>query len=113
MAGRVVRGQERKNRRLKVRFGVDVPDRMAFVGNASTEGIHIITGQPERVGTLLHLCIYLPDDQEVLIQGRVRWAKKIPPNLVRLSKTAGMGVKFTSFESGRELYKNYLATLRY
>lgn len=110
---RVARGQERKSRRLKVRFGVDDSSKIAFLGNASVAGAWIITGQPERVGTLLRLCIYLPDGEEVVVRGRVRWAKKIPPNLIRLSKNAGMGVKFTRFESGLSIFSDYLATLRY
>jgi len=113
MTTRVVRSQERKSRRLKVRFGVDELSKIAFLGNASVAGVWIITGQPERVGTLLRLCLYLPDGEEVLVRGRVQWAKKIPQNLIRLSKNAGMGVSFTRFESGFEIYSNYLATLRY
>jgi len=113
MANRVARNQERKSRRLKVRFGTDELSKIAFLGNASVAGAWIITGQPERVGTLLRLCIYLPDGEEVLVRGRVQWAKKIPPNLIRLSKNAGMGVKFTRFESGLSIFSDYLATLRY
>lgn len=113
MAARVERNQERKSRRLKVRFGVDELSKIAFLGNLSVAGAWIITGQPERVGTLLRMCIYLPDGEEVLVRGRVQWAKKIPPNLIRLSKNAGMGVKFTRFESGLSIFSDYLATLRY
>lgn len=113
MKTRVDRSQERKSRRLKVRFGVDELSKIAFLGNASVAGAWVITGQPERVGTLLSLCIYLPDGEEVLVQGRVHWAKKIPPNLIRLSKNAGMGIKFTRFESGLSLFSEYLATLRF
>ncbi len=113
MTTRVVRSQERKSRRLKVRFGVDDLSKMAFLGNASVEGAWIITGQPERVGTLLRICLYLPDGEEVVVRGRVQWAKKIPPNLIRLSKNAGMGVKFTRFESGLSVFSDYLTTLRY
>lgn len=113
MSNRVVRSQERKSKRLKVRFGVEELNRMAFLGNASTEGAWIITGQPEPVGSLLRICIYLPDGEEVLIRGRVRWAKKIPPNLVRLSKNAGMGVKFTQFDSGLARFSEFLTTLRF
>ncbi len=113
MATRVERNQERKSRRLKVRFGVDEFSKIAFLGNLSVAGAWIITGQPERVGTMLRICIYLPDGEEVLVRGRVQWAKKIPPNLIRLSKNAGMGVKFTRFESGLSLFSDYLPTLRY
>lgn len=113
MNTRVERSQERKSRRLKVRFGVDELSKIAFLGNASVAGVWVITGQPERVGTLLRLCVYLPDGDEVRARGRVRWAKKVPPNLIRLSKNAGMGVKFTRFESGLSIFSDYLATLRY
>lgn len=113
MSIRVARNQDRKSKRLKVRFGVDDLNRMAFLGNASAEGAWIVTGQPEPVGTLLRICIYLPDGEEILMQGRVKWAKKIPPNLVRLSKNAGMGVEFTRFDSGFARFTEYLATLRF
>lgn len=113
MASRLARSQSRKSKRLKVRFGVEEPNRMAFLGNASTEGAWIITGQPEPVGSLLRICIFLPDGEEVLIRGRVRWAKKIPPNLIRLSKNAGMGIKFTQFDAGLVHFTEFLATLRF
>ncbi len=113
MSSRIDRSQERKSKRLKVRFGMAERNRMAFLGNASIEGAWIITGQPEPVGTLLHISIYLPDGEEVQMQGRVRWAKKIPPNLIRLSKNAGMGIRFTRFDSGLEHFTEYLATLRF
>jgi Tfp pilus assembly protein PilZ len=113
MTTRVARSQERKSKRLKVRFGVDEISKIAFLGNASVAGAWIITAQPERVGTLLRLCFYLPDGEEVLVRGQVRWAKKISPNLIRLSKNAGMGIKFTRFESGLAIFSDYLATLRY
>lgn len=113
MSIRTPRNQDRKNKRLKVRFGVEGTDRVAYLGNFSLEGAHIITGQPEKVGTLLHLRIYLPDEQEIRVEGRVRWARKIPPHLIRLSNNAGMGVKFTRFETDRALLADYLSTLRY
>ncbi|MBW6509625.1 MAG: hypothetical protein K0A94_08805 [Desulfuromonadales bacterium] len=113
MNTRVVRSQERKSRRLNVRFGVDDTSEIAFFGNASVADAWIITGQPERVGTLLRPCFYLPDGDEVLARGRVRWANKVPPNLIRVSKNAGMGVSFTRFESGLLIFSDYLATLRY
>lgn len=113
MNTRIVRSQERKSRRLRVRFGVDELSKIAFLGNASVAGAWIITGQPERVGTLLRLCIFLPDGEEILVRGQVQWAKKIPPNLIRLSKNAGMGLRFTRFESGLPIFSDYLATLRY
>jgi Tfp pilus assembly protein PilZ len=109
---RVERHQERKKKRLKVRFGVDYPKRVAFTGDASVGGLYIITGQPEHPGTKLLIEINLPDGEQVIVYGRVRWAKKVPPNLIRLANRAGMGVQLNQFEAGEQELHNYLATLR-
>ncbi len=101
----------RKKKRLKVRFGVDYPKRVAFTGDASAGGLYIITGQPERPGAKLLIEIMLPDEQQVIVYGRVRWAKKVPPNLIRLANKAGMGVQLTQFELGKQALEDYLATL--
>ncbi len=106
------RGQERKRKRLKVRFGIDEVKRMAFTGDASLDGLFLITGQPEAPGCRVRLEIHLPDQTRVLAEGQVRWAKKVPPNLVRLANKAGMGVRFLRFEQGRQAYLDYIAGLR-
>lgn len=109
----VERSLVRKKKRLKVRFGVDYPRRVAFSGDVSVEGLYIITGQPERPGEKLLIEINLPDEQQVIVYGRVRWAKKVPPNLIRLANKAGMGVQLTQFETGQQALKDYLDTLLY
>ncbi|MDA3902642.1 MAG: PilZ domain-containing protein [Desulfuromusa sp.] len=105
------RSPTRKKKRLKVRFGVDYPKRVAFTGDVSDGGLYIITGQPEHPGAKLLIEINLPDEQQVIVFGRVRWAKKVPPNLIRLANKAGMGVQLTQFETGQEALKDYLETL--
>ena len=110
---KVERGLSRKKKRLKVRFGVDNPKRVAFTGDASAGGLHIITGHPERPGTKLLIEISLPDEQQVLVRGHVRWAKKVPPNLIRLANRAGMGVRLSKFEVGEQAFVAYLETLRH
>jgi len=109
---RVERHSQRKKKRLKVRFGVDFPKRVAFTGDASACGLYIITGQPEPPGTKLVIEINLPDGEQVLVRGRVRWAKKVPPNLIRLANRAGMGVQLTRFEAGEHKFYAYLESLR-
>ncbi|MCK4502151.1 MAG: PilZ domain-containing protein [Desulfuromonadales bacterium] len=109
---KVEREPIRKKKRLKIRFGIDYPKRVAFSGDISTRGIHIITGQPEPPGSKLLLEINLPDDQQVIAYGIVRWAKKVPPNLIRLANKAGMGVRLTKFEVGQQQLDEYIATLR-
>lgn len=101
----------RKRKRLKLRFGTEYPKRVAFSEDVSHKGIFVITGQPELPGAKLLMQITLPTEEEVIVRGRVQWAKKVPPNLVRIAKKGGMGVRFTKFEVGEEDFKNYLASL--
>jgi len=108
---RIDRKPKRKKKRLKLRFGIDYPKRVAFSGDISVGGVHVITGQPERPGTKLLLEINLPDEQQVIAYGRVRWAKKVPPNLIRLANKAGMGIKISKFEVGEQALNDYLETL--
>lgn len=108
----IERNPVRKKKRIKVRFGVDYPKRVAFTGDISVAGVYIITGQPEHPGAKLLIEINLPDEQQVIVYGRVRWAKKVPPNLIRLANKAGMGVQLTQFEMGQQALEDYLATLR-
>lgn len=109
---KVERNQERKKKRLKLRFGVDSPKRVAFTGDFSMVGLHIITGQPEIPGTKIIIEISLPDEQQVVVYGRVQWAKKVPQNLIRLVSKAGMGVQFIRFETGQRALEEYIETLR-
>lgn len=104
---------KRKRKRLKIRFGIEYPKRVAFTEDVSERGLFVITGQPERPGTLLLLEITLPNDEQVIAYGRVRWAKKVPPNLVRLANKGGMGILLNRFESGEKLYKDFIAELRH
>lgn len=108
---RVDREPVRKRKRLKVRFGIDYPKRIAFTGDISAGGLHVITGNPERPGTKILLEINLPEGEQVIAYGQVRWAKKVPPNLVRLANNAGMGVKITQFELGQQTLVDYIESL--
>ncbi len=86
---------------------------MAFTGDASEGGLYVITGQPERPGTKLLIELSLPDEQQVIVFARVRWAKKVPPNLVRVANKPGMGIQFLKYEAGEQEFKDFLATLRH
>ncbi len=102
---------KRKRKRLKIRFGIDYPKRIAFTEDISDMGLFIITGQPEKPGTLLVLEISLPDEKCVIARGRVHWAKKVPPQLIRVASKGGMGVRLLKIESGEDDYKQFLAAL--
>lgn len=108
----IQRKSERRRKRLKLRFGVDYPKRVAFTGDASEGGLYVITGQPERPGTPLLIELTLPDDQAVIAHGRVRWAKKVPANLIRVANKAGMGIQLMKYDVGEQEYKEFLSKLR-
>lgn len=105
------RNLKRKKKRLKLRFGIDYPKRVAFSEDISDHGLFIITSQPERPGSKLLIELILPNEEQVVAYGRVQWAKKIPPNLVRIAKKGGMGVRLIRFEAGEEAYKALIAEL--
>ena len=107
------RDTKRRKKRLKLRFGVEYPKRVAFTEDLSDRGIFVITGQPEPPGTKLLMQLTLPDESEVIVRGRVQWAKKVPPNLVRIAKKGGMGVRLLSFEAGEAAYRKFVAELRH
>ena len=104
---------KRKRKRIKLRFGVEFPKRVAFTEDVSNYGLFIITGQPEKPGSLLLIEMHLTDDVKVSVRGVVRWAKKVPPQLVRVANKGGMGVRLLDFEYGEEEYKTMVAELRH
>ncbi len=106
------RERNRQKKRLKVRFGIDVGKKMAFTGDLTQDGIFIITGQPEAPGSRIYVEISLPDQEIVVLKGRVRWAKKVPANLIRVANKAGMGVEIMGFEQGQSAFLRYLETLQ-
>jgi hypothetical protein len=105
------RRRVRKRKRLKIRFGLEEPRRMAFTDDLSPEGIFIKTAAPEKPGERLHLELTLPDESLVLCTGMIRWAKRVPPNMLRLIGKGGVGVKIIGFTQGGEAYKQFVESL--
>jgi len=103
----------RKRKRLKVRFGVEQPKRMAFTDDITDTGLFITTSTPEKPGTRIMLEIETPTGDTIKCQGQVRWARKIPPNLLRVATKGGMGVKLGNFANGKETYQQLVEQLRY
>lgn len=101
----------RKRKRVRVRFGVEAPSKMAFTDDISPDGIFIKTASPEKPGQLLQLEIILPDETRVLCSGRIHWAKRVPPNMLRLVGKGGMGVRLLRFSQGQQEYEEFVAAL--
>ena len=101
----------RKRKRVKVRFGIEEPKKVAFTDDISIDGIFIKTATPEKPGQLLNLEITLPDESLALCTGRVHWAKRVPPNMLRLVGKGGMGLRIISYTQGEEAFQKFVESL--
>jgi len=90
MAEKRKKGRVRK--RLKVRFGVDRPERMAFAKDLSERGIQISTNSVLPPGTTLQIELTFPD-RTFTLWARVAWAKQVPHRLAH-TLPCGMGLDF-------------------
>jgi hypothetical protein len=85
-------------------YGSEFPSKVGFTSDISESGLCIKSFIVFKPGTVLLLEIEVPSGEIVRLEGRVHWARKVPPNLLRKVKHAGMGVKIINFTNGREVY---------
>jgi hypothetical protein len=98
------RQQKRHRKRLQLKYGVNGSMRMAFTEDVSVEGFFIRTATIHSPNSELRIELMTPDNECILLEGRVRWAKRVPPNLLRLAK-GGMGIRITRFLAGEPAYR--------
>jgi len=97
------RNIQRLKKRIVARFGQEMTDKVAFTEDVSRTGIFIKTTNVIQPGRVVKVVLSL-DQGEVDLEGIVIWAKKVPPNLIRLMKKCGMGIRITRFLQGEEEY---------
>nr|WP_320048279.1 PilZ domain-containing protein [uncultured Desulfuromonas sp.] len=98
------RRKGRIKKRLRILYGKEIPSKVGFTSDVSASGLCIKSFIVYNPGTLILMELVLPNDEIVRLEGRVHWARKVPPNLIRKVKHAGMGVKIINFLSGRDSY---------
>lgn len=98
------RQQKRHRKRLQIKYGVNGSMRMAFTEDVSDEGFFIRTAIIHSPDSDLKIELTTPANECILIEGRVRWAKRVPPNLLRIAK-GGMGIRITRFLDGEVAYR--------
>ena len=99
----------RFKKRIPLRFGSDEPSRLAFTEDISVDGLFIKTTNVSRPGSLIRVVMELEGGAVVELDGRVMWAKKVPPQMIHLVRKSGMGVRIVRFVSGAEAYGNLCA----
>lgn len=88
MSDRVV---DRNLKRIKVKYGLEKPEHVAFSKNISPSGLRLWTNRVYHPGSRLRLRLDLPDGP-VEAWARVVWAKKVPAILAQTSD-CGMGLE--------------------
>lgn len=101
------RAIKRRSRRLNAVFGEAEPIYHGFTVDISEEGVFLKSNKVFPPKTVLNIELSLPDNSVAIFQGRVIWAKIVPPHLVHIvKKIAGMGIRIIKFIGGeREYYK--------
>lgn len=97
----------RHKKRLSVRFGVDKATRVAFSEDLSMEGLFIRCLNVYPPSTKIIIEFTLGNEQRVLLEARVMWAKMVPQNLFHLAKKCGMGVRILRFLDGEEHFRRH------
>ena len=85
--------QVRRTKRIEVRFGVDHPSQLGFTIDVSEAGLFVKTTAIYSAETPLVLEMCLPDREAFSLRGYVTWAKRVPPQLARHLRKAGMGIE--------------------
>ena len=101
----------RLRKRVSVRFGIDEPVRVAFTEDISPDGMFIKTTNICPPGSMIKVEVTLSETVKVVLEGRVMWAKKIPPQMIHLVRKCGMGIRIVRFISGEEEYASLCAEL--
>ena len=83
---------KRLRKRLQLKFGIDMPNQVAFTEDISQQGLCIKTAMVLVPGSRLKIDLTLPDGSVTRLAGVVMWAKKVPPRMLHMVKKCGMGV---------------------
>lgn len=101
----------RHRKRFMIRFGSGEAVLKAFTEDISSTGMFIKTAKTSSPGSIIWIELAIDDERMVMMEARVMWAKKVPPQLLHLTKKSGMGVKITRFISGQPDYCEFCEEL--
>lgn len=86
------RDQPRSKKRVMIRYGQTKADRTAFTKDVSARGIQLKTNNVFSPGTTVLVELSFTD-RTFTTWAKVRWAKKVPPQLAHVLE-CGMGLEF-------------------
>jgi len=106
------RHNKRHHKRLSVRFGEQECSRIAFADNFNEQGLFLRTARVSPPGVRLQLQMSTPVG-DVRAEGEVAWARRIPPQMLRLVSNGGMGIRILHFVEGENVFRDYCQKLDY
>ncbi|NVN89966.1 MAG: PilZ domain-containing protein [Desulfuromonadales bacterium] len=101
------RSPTRHKKRFSVHFGVEEANRVAFTEDVSLTGMFLRSLNVCPPNTKIRIEFLLENENSVVLEARVMWAKKVPQNLFHLVKKSGMGVRILRFHSGEEHFRRF------
>ena len=104
------RQHKRTRKRIKLRFGIHEPRRLAFSEEISVGGLFIRTTNVVMPGTTIFVELFASESVRILFEGRVIWGKKVLPNLMHFVRKSGMAIQITRFIEGEEMYLDLCGT---
>jgi hypothetical protein len=102
------RGLRRRRKRFSIRFGLESPNRIAFIQDLSPSGMFISTTNVLPPHSRIQVRLEVTAGEVVDLEAQVIWALKIPQELQSLVSKGGMGVRFLGIRSGQEAFRQYL-----
>jgi hypothetical protein len=101
----------RHRKRFLISFQVGEAVLKAFTEDISTTGMFIKTAKTSSPGSIIRVALALDEQRTVVVDARVMWAKKVPPQVLHLTAKSGMGVKIVRFISGEQEYCDFCEEL--
>ncbi|BCR04771.1 pilus protein PilZ [Desulfuromonas versatilis] len=105
------RNKHRYPKRLQIRFGPESPEKVAYTGDLSEEGLFVRTVVAKFIHGKVLIEISTPEGDPVILEAQIRWAKRVPPQMIHKYPKAGLGLRITRFISGEERYRHIIENL--
>jgi Tfp pilus assembly protein PilZ len=99
------RQEQRRKKRLSVKFGHDKLEHLGYLSDVSSQGFFVESRIVYKSGVILNVELKTRDNKIILIEGRVQWSKKGAPRLNHIMKS-GMGIFILKFLKGEDVYRS-------
>lgn len=95
--------EQRKKRRLSVRFGNGKLENHGYSSDISLQGFFVESRVVYKSGGVMTFEIKNRDGEIITLIGKIQWSKKVAPRLNHILKS-GMGISIQKFLTGEDVY---------